>query len=171
MNRVVFGLVVLIFAGLSSCKPKVVPPTPPVPVNLVKATAQRVLYYDKYPATTQALSQVNILPQVQGYITGIFFTEGSIVKKGQVLYEIDKRLYQSAYDAAVSNLKVTQGTLEQAQQDADRYTYLNSQNAVAKQLYDHAIITLQNAKNQVQSSEEAVKTAKTNLSYSVITAP
>ena len=59
----------------------------------------------------------------------------------------------------------------QAQQDADRYTYLNSQNAVAKQLYDHAIIALQVAKNTVKSSEEAVKFAKTNLSYAVITAP
>ena len=53
-----------------------------------------------------------------------------------------------------------------------RYTYLNSQNdAVAKQTLDHAVIALQNAKNQVQSSEEAVKTASTNLTYSVITAP
>ncbi len=61
--------------------------------------------------------------------------------------------------------------MAQAQQDADRYTYLNSQNAVAKQVYDHAIIALQNAKNQVQAAEESVKSAKTNLSYAIITAP
>ena len=171
MNRIVLGVVLISFLGLFSCKPKPVPPTPPVSVNLLTVTEQRVLYYDKYPATTQALSQVNILPEVQGYITGLSFVEGSTVRKGQVLYEIDKRLYESSYDAAVANLKVIQGNLTQAQQDADRYEYLNSQNAVAKQLYDHAVIALQNAKNQVQSAEEAVKTAKTNLSYSVITAP
>ena len=59
----------------------------------------------------------------------------------------------------------------QAQQDADRYEYLNKYNAVAKQLYDHAIITLENAKNTVKASEQAVKTAKTNLTYAVVYAP
>jgi membrane fusion protein (multidrug efflux system) len=142
-----------------------------VPVNLFTVTAQKVLYYDKYPSTTQALSQVNLLPEVQGYITGIFAGDGSQVRKGQVLYEIDRRLYQSAYDAAAANLKVAQGNLEQAQQDADRYVYLNSYHAVAKQQYDHAVITLQNAKNQVKAAAEALKTARTNLAYAVITAP
>ena len=171
MNRVVSGIVLIACLALFSCKPKPVPPTLPTPVNLITATAQSVLYYDKYPATTQALSQVNLLPEVQGYITAINFVEGSNVKKGQVLYEIDKRLYEAALNSAQANLKVVQGTLLQAQQDADRYEYLNSQNAVAKQLYDHAVITLQNSKSQVQAAEEAVKTAQTNLTYSTIVAP
>ena len=171
MNRVVLSIVLGACVTLFSCNTKVAPPNPPVAVNLITVSAQPVLYYDKYPATTQALSQVNLQPQVQGYITGIHFIEGALVKKGQVLYEIDKRLYEAAYNAAAANLKVAQGSLEQAQQDADRYNYLNSQNAVAKQLYDHAVIALQNAKSQVQASEEAVKTAKTNLAYAVISAP
>ena len=112
-----------------------------------------------------------MLPQITGAVTGIFFKEGSHVKEGQKLYEIDRRIYQANYDAAVANLKVAQGNLVQAQQDADRYEYLNERNAVAKQLYDHAVIALQNAKNQVKASEEAVKTAKINLVYTVVTAP
>lgn len=171
MNRVVSGIILISCLSLFSCKPKVAPPSPPTPVNLITAVSQRVLYYDKYPATTQALSQVNLTAEEQGYITAINFVEGSNVKKGQVLYEIDKRLYEASLNAAQANLKVAQGSLLQAQQDADRYEYLNSQNAVAKQLYDHAVIALQNAKSQVQSSEEAVKTARTNLTYSTITAP
>jgi len=169
--------VLLLSIGLISClsffscdAPPVIK-TPPVPVNLYTVTQQSVMYYDNYPSTTQALSQVNIMPEVQGYITGIFFKDGSEVKKGQVLYEIDKRLYQSAYDGAVANLKVVEGNLEQAQQDADRYEYLNKNQAVAKQLYDHAMVALKNAKNQVNVAEQAVKTAKTNLAYSIITAP
>jgi RND family efflux transporter MFP subunit len=142
-----------------------------VPVNLVKVKAKRVLYYDKYPATAVALSQVNLLPEVQGAITGIFFTEGGHVKKGQKLYEIDKRIYQAAYDQAVANLKVAQGTQVQSQQDADRYAYLNKYNAVAKQLYDHAVITLENSKNSTKAADQAVRSAKTNLGYSVVYAP
>lgn len=142
-----------------------------MPVNLMKVKKQSVLYYDKYPSTTNALSQVSLLPEIQGAITGIFFTEGTHVKKGEKLYEIDKRIYQANYDAAVANLEVQVGNLKQAQQDADRYEYLNKYNAVAKQQYDHAMITLLNAKNQVKSSEEAVKSAKTSLNYTVVYAP
>jgi RND family efflux transporter MFP subunit len=129
------------------------------------------LYYDKYPATCEALSSVNLISQVQGYITGIFFTEGTHISKGQKLYEIDVRLYQAAYDQAQANLKVAQNNQVQAQQDADRYTYLNQQDAVAKQLYDHAIVALDVAKSNTKAAEEAVKTAKTNLGYATIYAP
>ena len=171
MNKILLSIIFISCLSLFACTKKQPPPSTEVPVNLIKAKAQRVLYYDKYPATTAALSQVNLLPQATGAVTGIFFTEGSHVKKGQKLYEIDRRLYQDTYDAAVANLKVSEGNLVQAQQDADRYEYLNKYNAVAKQQYDHAIITLQNSKNAVKSSEQAVKTAKTNLNYADVVAP
>ena len=171
MNKAILNTVFASSLLLAACAKKQPPANTEVPVNLLKVTKKTVLYYDKYPATTAALSQVSLLPQVQGAVTGIFFTEGTHVKRGQKLYTIDERLYQDAYDAAVANLQVSQGTLVQSQQDADRYEYLNKYNAVAKQLYDHAVITLQNAKNAVKSSEQSVKSAKTNLSYSTIYAP
>ena len=171
MNKAILNIVFASSLLLAACAKKQPPANTEVPVNLLKVTKKTVLYYDKYPATTAALSQVSLLPQVQGAVTGIFFTEGTHVKKGQKLYTIDERLYKDAYDAAVANLQVSQGTLVQSQQDADRYEYLNKYNAVAKQLYDHAVITLQNAKNAVKSSEQSVKSAKTNLSYSTIYAP
>ena len=156
---------------LSSCKHKQAPPPMPIPVNLFTVKARPVVYYDRYTSTTAALNQVNLFSQVQGYITGIFFKEGSHVKKGEKLYEIDRRIYESNYNAAADNLKVEEGNLKQAQQDADRYEYLNNNQAVAKQLYDHAIITLENAKNAYKSAAEAFNNSKTNLNYSIITAP
>lgn len=171
MNRAYLTVFLLGILFIISCAPKAPPPLPPVAVNLYKVEAHRVFYYDKYPATTVALSQVDLHPEVQGYITGIFFIEGSHVHKGDRLYEIDRQLYQEAYDQAEANLKVAQGNQVQAQQDADRYTYLNTQDAIAKQTLDHAVITLQNSKNQVGAAEQALKMAQTNLNYSVITAP
>jgi len=171
MNRLALTLVLLINLALFSCQQKPTPPFPPTPVNLLTVKSQPVLYYDNYPATTQALSQVDLHAEVQGQITGIFFTEGTHVRKGQKLYEIDERLYKAAYDQAQANLKVAQGNKEQAQQDADRYQYLITHNAVAKQVLDHAVIALQNANNEVHAAEQALKTAATNLTYSVITAP
>jgi membrane fusion protein (multidrug efflux system) len=142
-----------------------------VPVNLFTVKALPVTYYDRYTATTVALSQVNLLPEVQGYITGIFFKEGSHVAKGQKLYDIDRRIYEDNYNTAEANVKVAEGNLKQAQQDADRYQYLNNNKAVAKQIYDHAMIALENSKNAYQSALEALKIASTSLAYSVITAP
>ena len=171
MKPLITFIISCIFFLSCSQKKEAPPANPEVPVNLYTVQKQSVLYYDQYPSTTQALSQVNILSQVQGYVTEIDVKDGSDVKKGQVLYEIDRRLYQSAYDAAVANLKVAQGNQVQAQQDADRYVYLNQYHAVATQLYDHAVITLQNAKNEVGAAEQSVSSARTNLSYSIITAP
>ena len=79
MNRLASIALLIAFMGLFSCKPKPTPPTPPVPVNLIKATAERVYYYDKYPSTTVAISQVNLNAQVTGYVTSINFQEGSHV--------------------------------------------------------------------------------------------
>ena len=170
MSRLVPIMVVSSLA-LFSCQDPHPAPAPPTPVNLAVVRSQHVLYYDDYPATTQALSQVDLHAQVTGYITGIYFTEGTHVHKGQKLYAIDERLYQAAYDQAAANVKVAQGNEVQAQQDADRYQYLMEHNAVAKQTLDHAVIALQNAKNEVAAGQQAMKTAATNLTYSVITAP
>ncbi|SEM61725.1 membrane fusion protein, multidrug efflux system [Mucilaginibacter gossypiicola] len=171
MNKLSLIISFITVLILGACKQKQPPADPEIPVNLLKIKAKNVLYYDQYPSTTAALSQVNLLPQVQGAITGIFFTEGTHVEKGQKLFEIDRRIYQDNYDAAVANRKVAEGSLTQAQQDADRYEYLNKYNAVAKQLYDHAVIALQNAQNQLSASGQAVKTAKTNLNYATVYAP
>jgi membrane fusion protein, multidrug efflux system len=156
---------------LASCGQPPAPPPKPVAVNLYTVKAQIVEYFDKYPGNTVALSQVDLRPEVQGYITAIDFTEGTHVKKGEKLYEIDQRLYQDAYDQAKANEEVAEGTLKQDQQDADRYTYLNSQDAVAKQTVDHALIALEQAKSSVKAAQQAMKMAATNLTYSIISAP
>ncbi len=171
MNRKNILVLLIVCAAFIRCTDKKPQQSNVVPVNLYTVKTQKVFYYDKYPANTVALSQVDLRPEVQGYITAMDFKEGDHVKKGQKLYEIDQRLFQQAYDQAKANLDVAKGNLTEAQQDADRYTYLNKTDAIAKQTLDHAIITLDNAKNSVKAAEEAVKTTETNLTYSTISAP
>ncbi|HTB07106.1 MAG TPA: efflux RND transporter periplasmic adaptor subunit [Bacteroidia bacterium] len=166
-----YWVLVICCGFIISCGKKSPPPTPPVPVNLYTVKAEIVKYYDKYPANTVALSQVDLRPEVQGYITAIDFIEGSHVKKGQELYKIDQRLYQDAYDQAKANAEVAEANLKQNQQDADRYTYLSSQDAVAKQTLDHALAALDQAKGSLKAAQQAMKTAETNLTFSVISAP
>src|SRR5580704_1575975 len=116
MNKILQITCIVCSLLFVSCKPKQPPPNPAVPVNLFTVKSQKVYYYENFPATTQALSQVDLHPQVQGYVTGIFFIEGTTVRKGQKLYEIDKTIYQAAYDQAVANVKVAEGNQVQAKQ-------------------------------------------------------
>jgi multidrug efflux pump subunit AcrA (membrane-fusion protein) len=86
MSRTYLAILIR-FVLIVSCSQPKPPPIPPVSVNLYIVKAQTVLYYDKYPANTVALSQVDLRPEVQGYITAISFKEGDHVTKGQKLYE------------------------------------------------------------------------------------
>ena len=142
MNRLATILVFVSSLTVFSCKPKPTPPTPPTPVNLMAVSARPVQYYDRYPSTTVAVSQVNLSAQVTGYITSINFTEGTHVHKGQLLYKLDERLYIAAVDQARATLRVDSGNLKLTQQDADRYAYLAEHKAIATQLVDHANISL-----------------------------
>jgi RND family efflux transporter MFP subunit len=171
MNRLASILVFVSSLTVFSCKPKPTPPTPPTPVNLMAVSARPVQYYDKYPSTTVAVSQVNLSAQVTGYINSINFTEGTHVHKGQLLYKLDERLYTAAVDQARAALRVDSGNLKLTQQDADRYAYLAKYKAIATQVVDHANISLQNAKDSVIAAQQQLKTAITNLSYSNIYAP
>jgi RND family efflux transporter MFP subunit len=146
-------------------------PPPPVQVTTYKVRPGNVTYYDSYPGTVTALKEVGLRGQVTGYITGIFFKEGGQVHKGQELYEIDRRQYEAAYNEAKDNLRIARDNLVRTQRDYDRYNELNQQQAIAKQQFDHALTDLANAKSQVSvATQEEVK-AKTNLEYSMITAP
>jgi membrane fusion protein (multidrug efflux system) len=172
-NRYIFLIGPVALLMWVSCKqaPKQSTAMPPTPVNLATATKTAAIFYDQYPGTVVALEHVELRSQVAGYVTGIFFKEGDVVEKGTPLYEIDRRKYQSAYLQAEANLSSAQAGLVRSQKDADRYNQLLKQDAVAKQLVDNAIATLESSKSQVESAKAGVVSAKTDLDYSLIRAP
>lgn len=163
------GLLLTGCGGKKNDQPQQAPP--PVAVSTVKVTKGSATYYDEFPATVTALVQVDVLPQVSGNITGIFFQDGQRVSKGQKLYTIDPQQYRAGYDQAVANLNVQKANLNRAQKDADRYNTLAQQDAVARQLVDNADATLQSAKMQVAAAEASIQQVATNLKYTTIYAP
>src|ERR1700742_5064477 len=144
---------------------------PPTPVSVVEAKKAEAIYYDQYQGTVVALNSVELRSQVAGFITGIFFKEGEVVQKGKELYEIDRRKYIAAYDQAVANVSSAEANLVKAQKDVDRYTYLQKQDAVARQTVDQAVAAFETNKSQVAVAKAQLESAKTDLSYSVINAP
>ncbi|QKZ13869.1 efflux RND transporter periplasmic adaptor subunit [Spirosoma sp. KUDC1026] len=144
---------------------------PPTAVSVAKATKQTATYYDNYPATVTALREVEIQPQVSGNITGIFFDDGQRVRRGQKLYSIDPQQYRASYDQAVANLNVQKANLARAQKDADRYTTLAQQDAIARQVLDNSTAELEAAKRQVDAAQAGIRQVGTNLKYTTIFAP
>ena len=162
---------VFLFAACGTKAPEPPKAPPPATVAVYEVKKEKAVYYDNYPATIAALNQVELKAQVTGYITGIFFTDGQHVNKGQKLYEIDRQQYQANYDQAVANLNVVKASLAKAQQDADRYTDLLKQDAVAKQKVDYALADLQSVKMQVAAAQANVSRLSNDLRFSTINAP
>jgi len=142
-----------------------------VPVNTVQVKEERVTGKDTYPATVVALQEVELRPQVAGYITNIFVRDGQRVTKGQKLYEIDQNKYQAGIQQAQANLQSAKANLARVEKDLERYERLAERDAIAKQQVDYARTEVQTARAQVASAQAQVRSASTDLSYSVINAP
>jgi membrane fusion protein (multidrug efflux system) len=172
-NKVYTAGITLTILALAGCSPKQQQQAapPPVSVNVAAVTKGDAVYYEQYPATVTPLNQVDIHPQVSGYITGIFFKDGDRVQKGQKLYTIDQQQYEANYQQAVANLDVQKTNLVKAQKDAERYHFLDKQDAVARQQVDYADAAYDAAKKQVEAAEANVTSVQTSLKYSTIYAP
>jgi RND family efflux transporter MFP subunit len=167
----IISLILIAEIGCGKNSPQQNPANMAVPVSIFKIVPANSTYYDDYPATVTPLSQVDLRPEVSGYITDINFKEGQHVSKGMKLYGIDQQQYKAAYDQAVANLNVAKANLNKAQQDYDRYNELAKNDAIARQVLEHSADDLQSAKMQVAASESNVKVVETNFRYSSITAP
>ena len=147
------------------------PPPPPPQVTVQEVGVTDATYYDEYPATITALNQVDLRPQVSGFITGMHFTDGARVRKGQLLYSIDQQLYAANYQQAVANLQVQNANVNKAQKDANRYHELDKYDAVAKQLVDNADAALEVAQKQAQAARANIQAVQTNVRYTKVYAP
>src|SRR5688572_13554710 len=144
---------------------------PVVPVVTHEVTVADVAFYDEYPAVIKALNEVELRPQVNGYITAIHFKEGERIKKGQRLYSIDQQQSEAAYQQALANLKVQETNLIRAEKDVERYRELNKSDAIAKQQVDYAEATYEAAQKQVEAAKATVRAVQTNVRYATIVAP
>ncbi|WP_426490451.1 efflux RND transporter periplasmic adaptor subunit [Hymenobacter sp. 102] len=164
------GLLALASCGKKEDE-KAAGPPPATPVTLVAARTTDAVYYDEYPATVVAINQVELRSQVAGFITRIYFKDGDVVRKGQPLYEVDRRKFEAAYQQALAGLRSTQATVQNAKVNLDRYQRLAQQDAIARQIVDNAATSYATAQAQVAEARAQVALARTDLDYSLINAP
>jgi membrane fusion protein (multidrug efflux system) len=114
---------------------------------------------------------VEIRARVEGYLNTVAFTEGSFVRKGALLYQIDPLQYKADLEQAKANLATTQARLEKTNNDVARYRPLVEQQAVSRQELDNAVSAQEAARAQVEAGKATVDLATLNLGYTHITSP
>src|SRR5437763_9645963 len=169
---VVLGLLLVagfLVDGCSRKSAQVVPGAPEVLVTtVVPKNVPRVL---ERVATLDGFINANINAQVQGYIVSRDYKEGSVVKKGELLFQIDSRPYEAALAQAKGTLAKDKANLTKAEADEKRAVDLFNKKVISDQERDTAIAAAGSSRANVEADEAAVRQAELNLGYTKITAP
>jgi RND family efflux transporter MFP subunit len=190
LKHVVWIFVGLLALGLlvavthSGAKPPASAPDPPA-VEVVKVEQRDVPVYGEWIGTLAGLVNADVKAQVTGYLLRQDYQEGSFVRRGQLLFEIDPRPFQAALDQAEAQLAQakaqlasTQANQVRTQLDVDRYRPLAEAQAASQQDLDNAVqnnlaakAAVETAKAQIQAAQAAIETARINLDFTRLTSP
>jgi membrane fusion protein, multidrug efflux system len=146
-------------------------PPPPLEVSIVTVQPRDVDISREYVAQTQSSQAVNIQARVSGWLDKRVYTEGSVVKAGQVLFRMDQKPFQAQLDAANAALQRNQAAMTVAKQNLDRTKPLAAKNALSQKDLDDAQGQYEQAAAAVEQSKAQVTSAQLDLSYTVITTP
>ena len=171
-RQLIPGAIALSVLLISGCeKEAAAPQSGPLPVDVIEISTMDVPVISRLTGRADPLRKAEVRPQVSGIIQKRLFDEGSLVKEGQQLYQIDPSLYKTALDTAKAQLASAQATLTSTSLRADRYKKLLSSKAVSQQDYDDAQAAYLQAKASVDSAKASVATAEINLAYTKVYAP
>lgn len=124
-----------------------------------------------YPATLEGENDVEIRPQISGFLTKVQVHDGDVVKKGQVMFVIDQVQLQAAVEQAQASVAVAQANVNTSTTNANNNKILLDKNIISASAYQTSVDALNSAKAQLAQAQAALTSARKNLSYSVVTAP
>ncbi|MCM8596314.1 efflux RND transporter periplasmic adaptor subunit [Accumulibacter sp.] len=166
------GLALLALAVLTGCGRETPKPGAPAPeVTTLTIEAHDVPVSADYVAQTQSSQAVNIQARVSGFLDKRVYTEGAVVRKGQVLYQIDPKPFKVQVDGAAAALQRNQAALEVATANLKRTRPLVEQNALSQKDLDDAKGQYEQAAAAVAQSKAQLESARLDLSYTTITSP
>ena len=154
-----------------SCGKKETAPPPPPKVKVVDVLQTTVPVPVDFVGQTYGYKDIPIRARVDGFLTGMFFQEGTVVKKGQLLYTIDPEQLKAIEAEKLSGLAEAQSRLVKAESDLKRVRPLAEINAVSKRDLDAAVAEFDAAKARVAAEESQVDYARINLGYTRISSP
>jgi membrane fusion protein (multidrug efflux system) len=164
------GVFLAVFAG--SCGKKEAPPPPPPPnVEVVNVVQKDVPIYGEWVGSLDGLVNATIRAQVTGYLIKQNYKEGDLVKKGQVLFEIDPRTFQAALDQARATLTQAEARHTTANANLVRIRPLAQKNAVSQKDLDDAVGAEETSRASAQAAKAAMDKAQLELDFTRITSP
>jgi membrane fusion protein, multidrug efflux system len=171
-KTITFYSLLLIAIILFSCKGKKESPAfQPMEVPVVQVMQQDVNLESEYTGQTYGESDVEMRSRVEGWVLSMNFKEGSMVKKGQLLYTIDQLPYKNAVDEAEAALADANGLMIKAKNDLDRIAPLAAIGAVSQRELVAAQASYTSSKAMVESNEASLRNAKIELGYCSVIAP
>lgn len=171
-SKLCVAAVTFLAIALAACgKPKGPPQGGPAEVGVITLQPQLAALQVELPGRVSSIETSDVRPQVSGIIQARTFTEGSNVRRGQVLYQIDPSTYRAALAQAQGQLANARAGLTTAKLKAERFADLVKINAVSRQEADDARAAYQQAAAAVQQGQAAVQAAAINLGYTRVKAP
>ena len=156
---------------LAACAEKSAPPAAVPEVSVVEVVQRDVPIGAELTATMNGLEDVELRARVEGYLRSIDYSEGSQVKKGQLLFTIEDSQYRQNVAEATATLTRAQAALSKADLDVGRYRPLAAERAISQAELDNAIAAQKAARAQVEAAKAALENAKLNLGYTRIATP
>ncbi len=160
-----------LFFTIISCNEEEKKPEVSPEVNVVLAGKKDIPTYSEYVGQVYGLTDINLDPRVQGWITGIHFKEGSLVQKGSLLYTIDDQPFINEVDAAKAEVARTKTLMENKKAELGRVKPLADMNALSQRDLDYANANYEASINEVKIAEARFENAKIELGYTKMTAP
>jgi membrane fusion protein (multidrug efflux system) len=158
--------------GLGACKKKEEAPPPPPPTVQVAPVSQKdVPVYGEWIGTLEGYVNAEIRPQIEGYLLRQVYREGVLVRSGDLMFEIDPREFQAAYDQANGAVAQYDATVANAKTTVARYTPLAAQKAISQQELDDAVTKQRTAEANLASAKAALERARLNLAWTKVTSP
>jgi RND family efflux transporter MFP subunit len=154
-----------------SCSAQKPPPPAPPTVIVSKPLKTKIVDWDEYVGRFDAVNSVDVRPRVTGYLDAIRFRDGELVRKGQVLFEIDPRPYRAALDQARGQESHARSAAENADIELDRARKLLEAHTIAEQEYETRLAVRQQAVADLAAAHAGVETAELNLGFTHVTAP
>jgi len=169
-NLLLFSLLAAATLAMIGCgRTQAAAPSPPPEVRVAPAVQRDVPVYSDWVATLDGYVNAQVRPQVSGYIIKQNYKEGSLVRKGQVLFEIDPRPFKAALDRAKGDLAQAQAQLGKSTLDVERDKPLADARAIAKSQLDNEIQAKLGAQAAVESNRATVEQAELNLEWTKVT--
>lgn len=166
----ILAMLTLFSALATACgNPNAAAPPPPAEVEVAAVSQKDVPIYGEWVATLDGYVNAQIQPQVTGYIIQQTYKEGSFVRKGQILFQIDPRPFQAVLDQAKAQLAQAEAQLGKTQLDVDRDTPLAKERAIAQSQLDNDVQANLAAKAAVKAAQAQVEEAELNLEFTHVT--